>query len=255
MTTGSVFLIGGGWTETAIPETWGRFVAAVNATGGSRIACVLLDDEDIEARDEYAGRYVATLTAAGAREVGIIHVSPDRPLVEAKLVGAAGIAVGGGLTPDYQKAIVASAGKVIAGMVRQGMPYAGFSAGAAIAAETAVVGGWKLPADDANHGHELPICSDEVSEDEEFLAVRYGIGLVPFAVDVHASQWGTLTRLIHAMRTGAVAEGWAIDEDTMLEVSGGEVMAVHGQGSAYHVTSGDGGVRVKVVIRTARTNS
>lgn len=245
---GSVFLIGGGWTEAAIPETWGRFVSAVNATGGSRIALVLLDDEDEEARDDYAGRFVAALTAAGAREVGTIHVSPERPLQAADLAGASGIVVGGGLTPDYQKAVVPSAGAAIAGLVASGVPYAGFSAGSAIAAETAVVGGWKLPADDA--GHELPICSDEVSEDEELLAVRQGIGLVPFSVDVHASQWGTLARLIHAVRIGAVSEGWAIDEDTALEVSGGEVAAVHGLGSAYHVTP-NGADGVRVAVRTA----
>ncbi|MGB3330950.1 MAG: Type 1 glutamine amidotransferase-like domain-containing protein [Thermomicrobiales bacterium] len=247
MAAGPVFLIGGGWTDDAIPETWGRFVDAVNATGGSRIVLVLLDDEDTTARDDYAGRFQAALGAAGAPEVGVMHVSPERPLQEADLAGAAGIVIGGGLTPDYQKAIVSSAGKVIAGLVRQGMPYAGFSAGSAIAAESAIVGGWKLPADAA--GRALPIGAEDVSEDEEELAVRYGIGLVPFAVDVHASQWGRLARLIHAVRTGAVPEGWAIDEDTALEVSAGEVVAVHGLGSAYHVTpDGPGKVHVDVVI-------
>jgi cyanophycinase len=251
MAAGTVFLIGGGWTESAFPETWGRFVAAVNAVGGHRIVCVLLEIDDPEDRAAYAGRLTDALASVGAREgVSVVFVTPERPLREADLAGADGVIVGGGLTPDYQRAVVPSAGKMIAAMVRQGLPYAGFSAGAAIAAESAIVGGWKLPADTA--GYELPICAEDVSEDEHLLAVRYGIGLVPFAVDVHASQWGTLARLLHAVRTGAVSEGWAIDEDTALDVSGGEVTAVHGLGSAYHVTvGGQGGLRVEV--RTART--
>ncbi|HWK80521.1 MAG TPA: hypothetical protein VNP95_07125, partial [Thermomicrobiales bacterium] len=92
---GPVYLIGGGWTAEAFPETWGQFVAAVHAAGGSRIALVLLDDEDVAERDAYAQRFVDALNAAGAREVGIVHVSPERPLRADDLAGAAGIAVGG----------------------------------------------------------------------------------------------------------------------------------------------------------------
>lgn len=242
---GQVFLIGGGWTDAAIPETWRRFVDTVN--GGS-IACVLLDDEDTAARDEYAQRYVSVLEKAGAKEVVLISVTPEQPLRPERLDTMAGIVIGGGLTPDYQKAIVTSSGEAIRAIVAKGIPYAGFSAGSAIAAAQGIVGGWKLPADKA--GYELPICAEDVSEDEELLAVRPGIGLVPFAVDVHASQWGTIARLIHAVRTGAVAEGWAIDEDTMLEVSGGEVI-VRGLGSAYHVTRGDNGLHVLVKTATS----
>ncbi|MGC4107770.1 MAG: Type 1 glutamine amidotransferase-like domain-containing protein [Thermomicrobiales bacterium] len=246
---GPVFLIGGGWTEEAFPKTWGRVVAAVD---GGRIVCVLLDMDDADDRAAYAGRLTGALASVGAGDgVSVVFVTPERPLQPSDLEGAAGVIVGGGLTPDYQRAIVPSAGEAIARMVASGVPYAGFSAGAAIAAKAGIVGGWTLPADAS--GHALPICSDEVSEDEDLLAVWPGLGLVPFSVDVHASQWGTLTRLIHAVRTGAVADGWAIDEDTALEVSGGEVVAVHGFGSAYHVMP-DGPDGVHVAVRTAGTN-
>lgn len=110
------------------------------------------------------------------------------------------------------------------------MPYAGFSAGAMIAAADAIVGGWKLRRGDAN----LAICSEDVSEDKEYLDVRQGLGLASFAVDVHASQYGTPTRLLHAVRSGLVPEGWAIDEDTMVAFVNGGV-SVHGLGGAYHV--------------------
>lgn len=116
------------------------------------------------------------------------------------------------------------------------MPYAGFSAGAMIAATEAIVGGWKLRQGEAALATlaDLDVCSEDVSKDEEYLDIRQGLGLAPFAVDIHASRYGTSTRLLHAVRTGMVPEGWAIDEDTMIEFSHGRV-SVSGLGSAYHV--------------------
>jgi cyanophycinase len=68
---------------------------------------------------------------------------------------------------------------------------------------------------------------------------------VPFAVDVHATQWGTLTRLVHAVGAGLVDEGWAIDEGTVLVVDDGSTR-VEGLGSAYRVAPRDGAVAVSV---------
>ena len=69
-------------------------------------------------------------------------------------------------------------------------------------------------------GAPLAVCGEEAGEDLDLVQPRPGLGLVPFAVDVHATQWGTLTRLIHAVALGLVAEGVAIDEGTCLEVHG-----------------------------------
>jgi len=99
-----------------------------------------------------------------------------------------------------------------------------------IAATKGIIGGWKLRQGDT----DLAMCSEDVSEDEEYLDIRQGLGPAPFAVDVHASQYGTLTRLLHAVKAGMVPEGWAVDEDTMIEFSNGGV-SVSGLGSAYHV--------------------
>ena len=83
------------------------------------------------------------------------------------------------------------------------------------------------------------------ADDLEELGVRDGLGMVDFAVDVHATQWGTLTRLVHAVGAGLVDEGWAIDEGTALVVDGGSVR-VEGLGSAYRVAARDGEVAVSV---------
>ena len=78
--------------------------------------------------------------------------------------------------------------------------------------------------------------------------VRPGLGLVPFTVDVHASQMGTLTRLIHAVELGLIPEGWAIDENTMLVVDG-RTHQIYGAGHGYHVQrSPDGGVSVTIHV-------
>jgi cyanophycinase len=87
-------------------------------------------------------------------------------------------------------------------------------------------------------GAPLAVCTEEAGEDLDLVEPRRGLGLVPFAVDVHATQWGTLTRLVHAVALGLVAEGVAIDEGTCVEVpagAGAGELRVHGFGSAYRV--------------------
>lgn len=84
----------------------------------------------------------------------------------------------------------------------------------------------------------------------EPLTVRASLGLVPFAVDVHASQMGTLTRQIHAVESGMVKEGWAIDENTMLVVEG-HSFQIYGQGYCYHVRhNAENGATVSIHVST-----
>ena len=61
--------------------------------------------------------------------------------------------------------------------------------------------------------------------DEAFAAARGtgltvvpGIGLVEGAVDVHAAQWGNLSRLLAVVEAGLAPHGLALDECTTLEV-------------------------------------
>jgi cyanophycinase len=73
-----------------------------------------------------------------------------------------------------------------------------------------------------------------------------GLGLVPFSVDVHAAQWGTLGRLCAAVSAGLVPSGVAVDEDTAVVVQAGSA-TVSGRGAAHVVTPADGGVTVRSV--------
>jgi cyanophycinase len=210
----AVFLIGGGREDAQVRASHSPFVAA--SAGGPIVAYALEDPE----------RWESALRLAGAADVRCLLEPPSAE----DLAGAAGLFVGGGSTPGYQEALDGWHAPA-------DLPFAGFSAGAAVAAQRAIVGGWRLGGRD--------VCAEEAGEDLEQLAVRDGLGLVPFAVDVHATQWGTLTRLVHAVGAGLVDEGWAIDEGTALVVDDGSVR-VEGLGSAYRVALRDGGVAVSV---------
>ena len=209
-----VFLIGGGREDAQVRASHAPFVTAC---AGGPIVAFALEDPD---------RWEGALRLAGAEEVRCLLVPP----AAGDLDGATGVVVGGGSTPGYQQALAGWRAPAE-------LPFAGFSAGAAVAAARAIVGGWRLDGRD--------VCAEEAGEDLDQLAVRDGLGLVPFAVDVHATQWGTLTRLVHAVGAGLVDEGWAIDEGTVLVIDGGSVR-VEGLGSAYRVAPRDGAVVVSV---------
>jgi cyanophycinase len=223
----SVFLIGGGRGEDAVRASHAPFV---NAVGEQRIVVLVLD----EGEDTDTDRWADSLTAAGASEVVTVVVSKDRPPVAEDLAGAGGVFVAGGWTPGYQEALVGAG----TDWLSRDLVYAGYSAGAAIAGEWAIVGGYRLG--------EREVCAEEAGEDLEQLTVRPGLGLVPFAIDVHATQWGTVTRLIHAVRTGLAPVGWAVDEGTVLICDGDRVAGVEGVGSAYRVAGGEGDLRLEV---------
>jgi cyanophycinase len=167
-----------------------------------------------------------TATDAGSEPAG----ETNRPPTSSRSTSA------GGWTPGYQEALVAAAGT---DWLNRDLPYAGFSAGAAVAAERAIVGGHRR--DDGR-----AVCAEEAGEDLRRLTIRPGLGLVPFAVDVHATQWGTLTRLAHTIDAGLAADGWAVDEGTVL-VAGDGAARVAGLGSAYRVTRED--ERLSVTVR------
>ncbi|MEV0903709.1 hypothetical protein [Streptomyces hokutonensis] len=75
-----------------------------------------------------------------------------------------GLLVCGGLTPAYQDAFAGCLDLLPGLLAERRIPYAGFSAGAALAARSAVVGGWLLDG--------VPVCPEDTAEDLEEIAVR-----------------------------------------------------------------------------------
>ncbi len=227
-----VFLIGGGWRPEAFKYTYGPFIEAAKQRGKGNIVLVIVA-EDGTTREEANARFRSPFESlsVAAHEIVTIYVSKSRPLTRETLVSAepAGVFVCGGATPLYQELLCAD--KAWLGYVQEmRLPYGGFSAGAAITAERAIVGGWAL----CQNGNKTPIIDREVAEDLECISVRDGLGLVPFSIDVHCGQWGTITRLIHAVNEGLVEIGWGIDEDTMLQLDR-DTATVHGLGQVYRV--------------------
>ncbi|MGV9554232.1 Type 1 glutamine amidotransferase-like domain-containing protein [Streptomyces sp. NPDC003401] len=224
-----VFLIGGGHDESAAGALYGPFLRAA-AVAVPRVLCVLVDEGD---GASLLGRYDALLRKAG----DCVPVPLLLPLGEPFEPGALtadvdALLVCGGLTPAYREAFAGSADALPALLAERGVPYAGYSAGAAIAARDAVVGGWLADG--------VVVCPPDTAEDLEEIEVRSGLGLVPFGVDVHAAQWGTLARLTSVVADGRLAHGVAVDENTVVRVAGGRAR-VAGLGRAHSVRPAPGG--------------
>ncbi|MFC5033797.1 hypothetical protein ACQFX6_30970 [Streptomyces sp. DSM 41987] len=213
------YLIGGGWDEAAAPLVYGPFLAAA---GPDPVVACLLIDEGVGAAD--FGRYEAVLRDVAPCQPYPVLVPPGGELDPAALDGAAADLVCGGLTPAYGDVVAAHAG--LLGSV----PYAGFSAGAAVAADLALVGGWLSDG--------IPVCPEETAEDLDEITLRPGLGLVRCTVEAHAAQWGTLARLVETVARGDVAVGVAIDENTLLTVDGARC-AVSGLGRVHLVRAGE----------------
>src|SRR3954463_5588253 len=157
-----MFLIGGGRDPEGVTASHAPFLEAC----GGEVLCVCLDDPD---------RWVGQLSGASVR--------PTSAPAPGDLDGVRGVYVAGGLTPAYWEAVCDT--PFGAALREWDGVYAGFSAGAAGAGEKALVGGWRL--------NGVDVCDSDFAEELEEVDVRPGLGLVPFTVDVHASQWGTLT--------------------------------------------------------------
>ncbi|MFF5437088.1 Type 1 glutamine amidotransferase-like domain-containing protein [Streptomyces achromogenes] len=224
-----VFLIGGGWDRAEVYEPFLRRVR-----GARRIGCLIVDEGDGQAQFE---RYAQALRKAGPACAPVPLLVPlgGRFVPETALDGIDGLLVCGGLTPAYQEALAECAERLPDLLAERGLPYAGFSAGAAVAARRAVVGGWLVDG--------VPVCPEETGEDLAEVAVRAGLGLVPFAVDVHAAQWGTLARLVSAVGRRQAPYGVAVDENTLLTVDDDEAR-VSGAGRVHVVRPAPAGTVV-----------
>lgn len=216
------FLTGGGRDDINRP-----YAQAVLATGAGTVAVLVLD----EGEGTDVVRWESALRVVGL-EPEVTIVAPGAPVPP--LGDVAAVYVAGGLTPGYQAALCPDPSWLPDDMI-----YGGFSAGAAIAAEVALVGGWRMDG--------AAVCTEDAGEDLDEVEIRPGLALIEAIVDVHCTQWGTLTRLAAVVAAGDGRPGWGLDENTTLEFRDGAPVAVHGAGAAWRVTPAGDDIAVRAI--------
>ncbi len=227
------FLIGGGWRAEIFLQTYGRFLqSAARGSGERRIAIIIAEEPDADSHARFLRFFTAFETVGlDSAEAFEIIVTAENHLTKETLaeIKPTGVFVCGGLTPAYFDALCVDK-RWLEYLFENKIPYCGFSAGASVASENAIIGGWQRKL----KNKIIQIADENAGEDLDLLDVRKGLGLVNFAVDVHATQWGTLSRLVHTIDAKFSDEGWAIDENTMLEISENKI-EIFGAGNAYRV--------------------
>ncbi len=236
----SVHLVGGGWSPDYSGEAYREFLDEATAralTGGrasARIGVLLVREEGTDPRGHIWSELLNRVVGC---EPVVTEIVEGELFASAALNDLDGLLIGGGHTPSYLAAVTPIIDEIRL-LVADDLPYLGFSAGAMIAADSAIIGGWRIG--------DVAVCPEDAGEDLDEVTVVEGLGLVDVAIDVHAAQWGTLARLVAATEAGLVDGGIAIDEFTVLTVDDDEIRVV-GSGSIWQVSVGEDGVVVSTL--------
>ncbi|MFE4227377.1 Type 1 glutamine amidotransferase-like domain-containing protein [Arthrobacter sp. NPDC056886] len=241
----TIILVGGGPDTVTTPAVFDRFVKELRHRAPGRIprvAVVLFDHEGSSAY--FLPAYLEPLESRVACEVVPVLLGFTRGADPAAFDGVDGIVVGGGPTPGYLEGLLPSA-EAIRRVVSDGVPYMGFSAGAMVAPVRAIVGGYVI------RGAE--VCPVDWSEGLEEVEIRSGLGLVSFAVDVHAAQAGTLGRAVGAVAKGLVDRAAAVDENTALVLHQADLeeLEVIGTGNCWTIRGA--GAKATVSVLSGRS--
>ncbi|MBM7691399.1 cyanophycinase [Peribacillus deserti] len=168
-----------------------RFAGLVSKIGKTAILFIERDGWQ-----DYMNRYTAVLKENGIHHYIYIplHISPEE--IVSNLSECTGIIIGGGDTERYQKYIVGTeVGKCIQAMYQNGVPVAGFSAGALISPSICVI----PPIDNKKNVHL-------------FLD---GLGLLnDCVVSVHFSKWNEEENLKTAVMKTNATIGFGLDDGT-----------------------------------------
>lgn len=177
--------------------------------------------------EPYFPRYRDPWLRLGAGEV--VPVVPGGVLDA--LSTASGIFVCGGDTRLYHAAYAhGPAAELIRRRHAEGVPYAGLSAGAIIAADPCILWGDRLTT--ADNVLALRGADDGCDAD---LQTAPGLGLLRGClVEPHLAERGGLPRLVAAMERSGTPLGLGLDDPTCVEVRDGG-LTVHGRGRAWMV--------------------
>lgn len=228
----TLYLIGGGPSQATTPVV-DEFVAAARDRG-TRIAIALLGSAEEAAGflDSYADPITELFPEALIEPIWLTD-DDENPIVwPTEPENLAGLVVAGGWTPGYLEAL-AGWREMISTLVRRGVPYLGWSAGAMIAGRHAIVGGWQ-------HGGRR-VAPEIAGEGSTELDIREGLGLIGPSVETHADSQYLVGRALAALQVGPMRSIVAIDEDTALvvDVASGRTRVVGAGRVAWVSQEGD----------------
>ena len=188
-----LFLFGGG---PPFGNFLGRKFADLALKEKGKVAILFLERDGWR---EYMKKYTSTLEANGLLNFVYLPISsnPSRNTVD-ELISCTGIIIGGGETERYRDYIVdTTLGKDIQNMYEEGVPVAGFSAGALISPTDCVI---------------PPI--DTPENEQLFLN---GLGLIrDCVISVHFTKWQEEQNLLAALAETRVSTGYGINDDVGL---------------------------------------
>ncbi|PYY45535.1 Type 1 glutamine amidotransferase-like domain-containing protein [Curtobacterium sp. MCBD17_023] len=233
----SIHLVGGGsFVAADVAAAFTAEATARSAAVGRTVPRIaLLSVAGADGRSPGSTADIAeVLGGARAAEVLVTEVPAGGVFDTTVLSDVDALVVSGGRTPDYLDAVTPLVDQIRL-LVSDGLPYLGYSAGAMIAADRALVGGHRIGG--------VEVCPEDASEGLDEVELREGLGLVDLTIDVHAAQAGTLARLVASAEAEFVTAGLAIDEDTALVVGEG-ALEVRGTGSVWRVMAGEESVSV-----------
>ncbi|WP_019413975.1 Type 1 glutamine amidotransferase-like domain-containing protein [Paenisporosarcina sp. TG20] len=188
-----LFLFGG---SPPFGKHLGRKFADFCCNNKGKVAVLFLERDGWK---EYMKKYTSVLETNGLVKFVYLPLSPipSKSTIE-ELVSCTGIVIGGGKTELYRDYIVdTDIGKHIKEMYEQGVPVAGFSAGALISPRNCVI----PPIDTPKNKHLF----------------LNGLGLISNCViSVHFTKWKEESNLKSALSKTKVSVGYGIDDDVGL---------------------------------------
>ncbi|SER83731.1 cyanophycinase [Propionibacterium cyclohexanicum] len=236
----ALYLVGGGPSQATGPVI-DRFVEAARQRG-PRVAIAILGAQSEAGRylDMYADPILARWPQALIEPIWLVDEDEGAVDWPAKPEELGGLIIAGGWTPGYLDALTPYR-ETISRLVRGGLAYLGFSAGAQVVAKRAIASGWQW--------RGRAVGPEVAGEGSTELTVREGLGLVGPSIDVHTNTQHLLERAIATVLAGHATSAVAIDEDTALVVdtSSGDTEVV-GAGAVHWLNRDGNEVRVRVSV-------